>query len=125
MKRICPFCKKEFETDNKQKVYCSPLCAKKNQRNRKRERINAEKVALIVHHESEKLKESLCYHGTGNSNITCSRCKFGCIAHETNGHICDSGHYCKKHKFTIGEFGTCKDFTSPITATAYDPFESV
>lgn len=26
IKRVCPFCKKTFETDNKQKKYCSAKC---------------------------------------------------------------------------------------------------
>lgn len=28
IRRVCPFCNKEFQTNNKQKFYCTEKCAK-------------------------------------------------------------------------------------------------
>lgn len=30
IRKVCPFCKKEFQTNNNQRVYCTEKCAKLN-----------------------------------------------------------------------------------------------
>jgi hypothetical protein len=43
MKRVCPHCKTEFVTDNKQKFYCSPKCSMAKGYIAHKERLKAKK----------------------------------------------------------------------------------
>lgn len=127
MNRTCPFCKKEFSTDNSQKVYCCRSCKDRHRQSVVKAKTNAVatdgiigKVEQLptVHLNRRLVKESVGYHGTLNEGISCSRCKFGCLSIGTRGYVLRGGNCCRKHSFSIGEYGTCRDFTPPSSDLA-------
>lgn len=132
MNRTCPFCKKMFSTDNRQKVYCCRICKDRHRRERLRagtDSVVAEgSIGVVeplppIHLNQRAKKESLGYHGTLNDGINCSRCKFSCLSIGARRYVKTGGNYCRKHSFSIGEYGTCRDFTPPSSGLSDMSFD--
>lgn len=47
IKRTCLFCKKPFETENKQKVYCTKKCSAANHQNKIKNRVIEKNVTVF------------------------------------------------------------------------------
>lgn len=139
MTKSCPVCHKTFEADNVYQIYCSYTCRKraKKERQAKREaeaghrRTNRQRVgdpstrpSCVVGVKAAEIKSAIGYHGSGNPNATCEKCRHATIYSNSYGKPCEYVHHvCRRHGVQVGLYGTCFDF-SPHTETNIkgDPF---
>ena len=134
MTKSCPVCHKTFEADNVYQIYCSYTCRKRAEKERqaKREAEAGHRRAnrpvtrppCVGGVKASEIKSAIGYHGSGNPNATCEKCRHVTIYRNSSGKPCEYVHHvCRRHGVRVGLYGTCFDF-SPHTETNIkgDPF---